>query len=461
MSLRIRRGTNAQRTGITFDLGEIVYTTDTQKLYIGDGVTAGGKNLLETSAGNGFTFNQATQQIDFSIGNLNLNTSQVAESANLYFTTERAQDSVGAALVAGNSFNTGITFTYDDANNRITAVSTGGLISINADTNPSLGGNLNTGNFNISGNGSFSGTNVTASGTISATTGLGANLSLNAKTINGTGTIAVVGDISNGTIKLSGNSVTGIYTSNEFAVKMTGDAPVLSVYGPAGTFSASMATVNIIGQRGTMAAPTTTQPLDYLARVNFQGATASGNKTAVSMFANWTDDAVLTDNYPSSDLTIFTNAGSTYSVFKFTANGVFYAPKFYLGAYSSAQALPPQFPGVMYYNTVSKSISLWDGVGTTQASGAGVQLKTAAPTIASATTIAPTTPIVFVSGTTNIVTITPFYPMTVGGGQITLIPTGIWSTTSAGNIALVSTAVVGKAMIMTYDSVTNKWYPSY
>jgi hypothetical protein len=96
------------------------------------------------------------------------------------------------------------------------------------------------------------------------------------------------------------------------------------------------------------------------------------------MFANWTDDAVLTDNYPSSDLTIFTNAGNTYSVFKFTANGVFYAPKFYLGAYSSAQALPPQFPGVMYYNTVSKSISLWDGVGTTQASGAGVQLSSGA-----------------------------------------------------------------------------------
>jgi len=164
MSLRIRRGTNAQRTGITFDLGEIVYTTDTQKLYIGDGVTAGGKNLLETSSGYGFTFNQATQQIDFSLGNLNLNTSQVTENSNLYFTTERAQDAVGSALVAGNSFNTGITFTYDDANNRITAVSGGGtgggLTDIVLDTSPSLGGNLDlnshdidgTGNININGN---------------------------------------------------------------------------------------------------------------------------------------------------------------------------------------------------------------------------------------------------------------------------------------------------------------------
>ena len=83
-----------------------------------------------------------------------------------------------------------------------------------------------------------------------------------------------------------------------------------------------------------------------------------------------------------------------------------------------------------------------------------------APTIASATTIAPLNPIVFVSGTTAIATITP-PPSMVGGGQITLIPTGIFTTTTAGNIALASTAVVSKAMIMTWDSGTAKWYPSY
>jgi hypothetical protein len=42
MSLRIRRGTDAQRTGVTFLEGELVYTTDTKKLYLGDGTTAGG-----------------------------------------------------------------------------------------------------------------------------------------------------------------------------------------------------------------------------------------------------------------------------------------------------------------------------------------------------------------------------------------------------------------------------------
>lgn len=85
----------------------------------------------------------------------------------------------------------------------------------------------------------------------------------------------------------------------------------------------------------------------------------------------------------------------------------------------------------------------------------------AAPTaIASASTIAPVTPVSFVSGTTTIDTITVPSWM-VGGGQITLIPTGLWSLSNAGNVALGVTAVVSKALILTYDSGTSKWYPSY
>lgn len=83
-----------------------------------------------------------------------------------------------------------------------------------------------------------------------------------------------------------------------------------------------------------------------------------------------------------------------------------------------------------------------------------------APTIASAATIQPVTPVAFVSGTTTINTITvPSH--IVGGGQITLIPTGLWSTGTSGNIAIATTGVVSKALIMTYDAGTAKWYPSY
>ena len=84
-----------------------------------------------------------------------------------------------------------------------------------------------------------------------------------------------------------------------------------------------------------------------------------------------------------------------------------------------------------------------------------------AGTIASSATIAPTAPITFISGTTTIDTITPPAPISSTGGRIILIPTGLWSTSTSGNIALASTAVVNKALIMAYDATTAKWYPSY
>lgn len=84
-----------------------------------------------------------------------------------------------------------------------------------------------------------------------------------------------------------------------------------------------------------------------------------------------------------------------------------------------------------------------------------------APTIASASTITPTQPITFVSGTTTIDTITVPLGITNAGVQITLIPTGLWSGSTFGNISLPTTAVVNRALIMTYDAQTTKWYPSY
>lgn len=83
-----------------------------------------------------------------------------------------------------------------------------------------------------------------------------------------------------------------------------------------------------------------------------------------------------------------------------------------------------------------------------------------APTIASAATIQPLSAVTFISGTTTINTITVPAEF-VGGGQITLIPTGLWSTGTSGNIAIATTGVVSKALIMTYDATTAKWYPSY
>lgn len=58
MSLQIRRGLEVDRGAITFDEGEIFYVTDTQLVYIGDGVTAGG--ILVSNIGGFSSFNIAT-----------------------------------------------------------------------------------------------------------------------------------------------------------------------------------------------------------------------------------------------------------------------------------------------------------------------------------------------------------------------------------------------------------------
>lgn len=49
MTLRLRRGTDAERESVVFAEGELVYTTDTKELYVGDGTTAGG--ILVTQSG--------------------------------------------------------------------------------------------------------------------------------------------------------------------------------------------------------------------------------------------------------------------------------------------------------------------------------------------------------------------------------------------------------------------------
>ena len=79
MSLRIRRGYDTQRQGIKFDDGELAWTTDSHKLYIGDAQHNGGINILASSAGAGLVWNPTTQQIDVDGASPALTTDLVTE----------------------------------------------------------------------------------------------------------------------------------------------------------------------------------------------------------------------------------------------------------------------------------------------------------------------------------------------------------------------------------------------
>jgi hypothetical protein len=61
MAIRIRRGTDAQRSITTFLDGEIIWTTDLKEFWVGDGVTVGGILIGPSAGGGGLLSGNATQ----------------------------------------------------------------------------------------------------------------------------------------------------------------------------------------------------------------------------------------------------------------------------------------------------------------------------------------------------------------------------------------------------------------
>lgn len=90
-------------------------------------------------------------------------------------------------------------------------------------------------------------------------------------------------------------------------------------------------------------------------------------------------------------------------------------------------------------------------------------VTTVGSNISSADTIAPLARITHITGTTTVNTITAPTNFAVSGqgGCLTLVPDGVFTTGLTGNIAIISTTVVGKQLTMCYDNGTTKWYPSY
>ena len=70
MALQIRRGTAAQLANITPTSGELIYTTDTKLVYVGDGTTAGGIAIAVGGSGNVSGTNLLTNGIASAAGNV-------------------------------------------------------------------------------------------------------------------------------------------------------------------------------------------------------------------------------------------------------------------------------------------------------------------------------------------------------------------------------------------------------
>ena len=106
MALILRRGTDADRQNFTPANGEIIYTTDTKLLYVGDGSTAGG-NLVIASAG--------VTQINGQAGLVTLDTGDISENGNLYYTDARARSAISAGTGISYNSTTGVISTTNSA----------------------------------------------------------------------------------------------------------------------------------------------------------------------------------------------------------------------------------------------------------------------------------------------------------------------------------------------------------
>jgi len=212
MSLQIRRGTSAQLANITPVIGELIYTTDTNQVYVGDGTTSGGIPVAVGGGGN-------------------LSGVNVIASANV---------SAGGNVSAGN-------------------VSASGSIvgnSLAVGTSVSAGGNVRGANFNTNGNitatgnvfgGAFIGNGSQLTGIVSSYSN--ANVasymaSGNSLSISITGNISAVGNITGSYYFGNGYFLTGIvsYANSLVASWLdSGNAAPISTIGTVTT------TANITG----------------------------------------------------------------------------------------------------------------------------------------------------------------------------------------------------------------------
>ena len=293
MSLQIRRGNETDRLSKTFDPGELIWTTDTNQLWVGDGMTAGGINTIASSAGSGLHYNATTKKLDFTANGLTLNSDVIVETTNLFYTTARAQ--TDAAALFSNGTHSHISFVYNSTNHSISAtvdLTGAGILSVSADTSPQLGGNLNLNNHNITGTG-----NITATGLISATTSISAGTTVSAATFQGVATT---------------NTVV-LQSSNQYITTAKGITDGTSANAPIVSFDVS---------KGTLVSPTNTAASDILSTLQFRGYYNGSYIPAVSVAGQWDSNSVLSSPYAGGTFFIGTgNNSNGFNTLTFSSKG--------------------------------------------------------------------------------------------------------------------------------------------
>jgi hypothetical protein len=355
MPLQIRRGTEAERTAMTQPLaqGELLYVTNEQRLYIGNGSTLGGVQITGYNDENAqdaaalLFSNGAHTGITFTYNDAAASISAVVDLANY-------QGTIGATSFKGSIFADDSTLLVDAVSGTIVGPVTG---NITGNVTGNLTGNV-TGNVvgNVTGNltgnsagihtGAMAG-NVTGNVTGDVTGNLAGNVigDVKGSVFAEDSTVmvdATSGNITAGVLTVSTRlDVNNILGDSFLGLVVSADGTLPLTVSGIGTLGVSSGQVyfNINAAKGSLATPTTTAAGDVLGGISIQGLTATGYKAASLIAAGWEAGAVLSDTFPKSNLSLVAyGGGSTLRVATLDSQGVFTAPVLKPGVYADATA---------------------------------------------------------------------------------------------------------------------------
>jgi Major tropism determinant N-terminal domain len=320
MSLQIRRGTGAQLANITPVVGEMIYTTDTKQVFVGDGSTAGG---IPIAVGGGGT---VTANL---VGNVtgSLNGVLVSVSGNVITGNILAG---GYASVAGN-----ITGSYLIGNgSQLTGITSAGTRISNGNTEVNIG--ASAGNANISVNGTSN--VVVVANTGAYVTGLiSASGNVIGSTVKGT-TASVSGNITGGNLLFGSGIVSGTGNISAGIISVTTASASGNIIGgnirTGGLISAagniySNATVRVTDDIAVGGNISTTNLTGTLISVigNVTGNYILGNGSQLSGIVTGTPTTITngTSNVsiPSIDGNVLVSVNGTYNIATFTSTGEF------------------------------------------------------------------------------------------------------------------------------------------
>ena len=411
MALQVRRGTNAERIALTPLEGELVFTTDTKQLYVGDGVTAGGITSIANTIDSLLADN--TPQLG---GELDLNGNNITGTGNINITGTitatgniNLGDGVGSDIVVfggaiqghlvpdtDTTWNLGSetkqfneawisqlnvenqltvgrimgdiiaddsTVVFDSSTGLVASAQLTGTLPagvIPAAMSSNITGNL-TGNAAGDHTGTFAGS-VTATGTLDGDL-IGSVFGDDSTTLVDGVSKKIVGDIN--------SSAATIKTINNQNIEMANvdGEPLIKIISETNTGSFGVPVISInnnhtgtYGQEitfnrsnGTFAAPTATQSGDYTASITAR-AHDGNDYTTIGAMHVVADDVRGTDDVDSC-IYFFTRNGSVasdYSTMLKLGKGAEVSGYVQFGSYTTGErnALTPAF-GMVIYNTTT------------------------------------------------------------------------------------------------------------